>query len=53
LRKEKQVSTLEIFFVVLALVSIAVFLYAFRAIGSAGAAEREILERQRREEMER
>jgi cbb3-type cytochrome oxidase subunit 3 len=46
------VSTLELFFIILALVSIAVFLYAFRALGSTEAAEREILERQRHEEGE-
>lgn len=46
-------STLEIFFIILAVVSISVFLYAFRALGSAGPAEREILKRQRRKEMER
>lgn len=45
-------STLEIFFIVLALMSIAVFLYAFRALGSTAAAEREILKRQRYEEEE-
>ena len=39
-------STLWIMFIVLAIVSVLVFLYAFRALGSAGAVEREILERQ-------
>ena len=45
-------SVLEIFFIILALMSIVVFLYAFRALGSITVAEREILERQRYEEGE-
>lgn len=43
-------STLWIVFIVLAIVSVLVFLYAFRTLGSAGEAEREILERQHRDE---
>jgi len=48
--KKEQVSILWIMFVVLAVVSVLVFLYAFRALGSAGEVEREILQRQHSDE---
>ncbi len=43
-------STLWIMFIVLAVVSVLVFLYAFRALGSAGEVERELLQRQHSDE---